>query len=479
MYALRRVMLINAFKLFDLLNVGICLFLSLLMVSENRVIPSLSAIGETEIKILNLVFFLLALLGWHLIFKKFKLYHSRRLSRQSEEILDVLKATSTGTVLILVGAIFFRFDHISVQVMVIFWIFSTTITICSRIVLRRFLRWIRARGRNLRHVLIIGTNPRAIQFGDKLSATPELGYNLIGFVDDEWVGFDSLKKTGYRLICDLNGFQAVVRNIVVDEVIVALPLKSLYDQASRIIAICEEQGIIARHLPNLFNVNGSFSDIDYFDKNYLIPVCYTTIDGYRAIVKRVMDIVLAFVFIVVSIPVFIFVPLAIKLTSKGTVFFIQERVGLGKRVFRLYKFRTMTMDAEQKQRELESANEASGPVFKLSDDPRITPIGKFLRKTSIDELPQLINVLKGDMSIVGPRPLPVRDYNGFSEDWHRRRFSVRPGLTCLWQVQGRCAIPFEQWMELDMEYIDRWSLWLDLKIVLKTIPIVLKGIGAA
>ena len=138
----------------------------------------------------------------------------------------------------------------------------------------------------------------------------------------------------------------------------------------------------------------------------------------------------------------------------------------------------MVKDTEQKQAELEDLNECSGAAFKIDNDPRITPIGKILRKTSIDELPQLINVLKGEMSLVGPRPLPVRDYNGFDQDWHRRRFSVRPGITCLWQVDGRSDIPFEKWMELDMEYIDRWSLWLDLKILTKTIPAVLQGSGA-
>jgi lipopolysaccharide/colanic/teichoic acid biosynthesis glycosyltransferase len=139
----------------------------------------------------------------------------------------------------------------------------------------------------------------------------------------------------------------------------------------------------------------------------------------------------------------------------------------------------MIADAEGKLAELEGFNELSGPVFKIKNDPRITPIGRILRKTSIDELPQLYNVLIGDMSLVGPRALPVRDYNGFDQDWHRRRFSVRPGITCLWQVNGRNNIPFDQWMELDLEYIDNWSLWLDFKILLKTIPAVVSGYGAA
>jgi len=139
----------------------------------------------------------------------------------------------------------------------------------------------------------------------------------------------------------------------------------------------------------------------------------------------------------------------------------------------------MVQGAEEKQAGLEQLNEVTGPVFKIKDDPRITAIGKFLRKTSIDELPQLFNVLRGDMSLVGPRPLPLRDYRGFDKDWHRRRFSIRPGITCLWQISGRSSVPFERWMELDMEYIDRWSVWLDLQILIRTIPAVLKGFGAA
>jgi lipopolysaccharide/colanic/teichoic acid biosynthesis glycosyltransferase len=178
-------------------------------------------------------------------------------------------------------------------------------------------------------------------------------------------------------------------------------------------------------------------------------------------------------------PIFVLTAVLIKITSPGPVFFVQERVGLNKRRIGVYKFRTMVPGAEKKQAELESLNEAGGPVFKIKNDPRITPFGKILRKTSIDELPQLFNVLKGDMSLVGPRPLPVRDYEGFDKDWHRRRFSVRPGITCLWQINGRSDTSFEKWMELDMEYIDNWSLWLDLKILAGTIPAVLKGSGAA
>jgi exopolysaccharide biosynthesis polyprenyl glycosylphosphotransferase len=178
-------------------------------------------------------------------------------------------------------------------------------------------------------------------------------------------------------------------------------------------------------------------------------------------------------------PVLLITTILIKLTSPGPVLFVQKRLGFNKRHFNVYKFRTMVVDAEKRMSEVEHLNEVSGPVFKIKNDPRITPIGRFLRKMSIDELPQLWNVMKGDMSLVGPRPLPVRDYEGFSQDWQRRRFSVRPGITCLWQIKGRSSIPFEQWMELDLQYIDKWSLWLDLEILLRTIPAVLKGSGAA
>jgi exopolysaccharide biosynthesis polyprenyl glycosylphosphotransferase len=201
-------------------------------------------------------------------------------------------------------------------------------------------------------------------------------------------------------------------------------------------------------------------------------------EWWPSIVKRIIDTVFSAILLILLNPILLVAAVLIKCSSNGPILFRQERVGVNKRRFMILKFRTMVPNAEKMLAKLEESNEVPGPVFKIRKDPRITPIGKILRRTSIDELPQLFNVLKGDMSLVGPRPLPVRDYEGFSEDWQRRRFSVRPGITCLWQVSGRSSIPFEQWMKLDLQYLDEWSLWLDMKILARTVSAVLKGSGA-
>jgi len=194
--------------------------------------------------------------------------------------------------------------------------------------------------------------------------------------------------------------------------------------------------------------------------------------------KRFVDLSIAAILILLLSPLLGLIALLIKLDSPGPVFFLQTRLGLGKHPFKIYKFRTMVADAERLMKAIEHLNETEGPTFKLKNDPRITRFGSLLRKTSLDELPQLLNVLSGDMSLVGPRPLPLRDYEGFSHDWQRRRFSVKPGITCLWQIMGRSSITFDEWMALDMQYIDHWSMWLDLVILAKTIPAVLRGSGA-
>jgi exopolysaccharide biosynthesis polyprenyl glycosylphosphotransferase len=256
-------------------------------------------------------------------------------------------------------------------------------------------------------------------------------------------------------------------------------MKSMYVEASRVAALCEEQGVVVWALSNIFNLRPAQSKWGDFDGEGVTKLCSGSPEDWPQLLKRSLDVSLALIAMLLTAPLFLLATAAVKFTSRGPTFFVQERVGLNKRRFRLYKFRTMVVDAEKQQREIEHLNEACGPVFKIKNDPRVTRVGKFLRKTSIDELPQLLNVLKGDMSMVGPRPLPVRDYQRFDQDWQRRRFSVRPGITCLWQINGRSSTAFEKWMELDLQYIDTWSLWLDLRILAKTIPAVLKGEGAA
>ena len=199
---------------------------------------------------------------------------------------------------------------------------------------------------------------------------------------------------------------------------------------------------------------------------------------YRRFGKRAFDIVWAVVALLVLSPLLCTIALAIKLTSHGSVFYVHERVGKGGVPFPFIKFRTMVDGSDQQQHMLEHLNEVEGPVFKIKNDPRVTRVGRLLRRFSIDELPQLVNVLKGDMSLVGPRPLPVRDVERIELQWHKRRFSIRPGITCLWQVNGRSNIGFDDWVRMDLDYIDKWSLGLDLLILMKTIPAVFKGPGA-
>jgi exopolysaccharide biosynthesis polyprenyl glycosylphosphotransferase len=211
----------------------------------------------------------------------------------------------------------------------------------------------------------------------------------------------------------------------------------------------------------------------------IVSLHSTPVFSWRTEAKRIFDLAVALIMLVFCAPIFLLTAIAIKLDSRGPIFFVQERVGLSKRRFRMLKFRTMGIDAEARMKDIEHLNEKSGPIFKIKNDPRITTIGKWLRRTSIDELPQLVNVLLGDMTIVGPRPLSVRDAVKMEEAWQKRRFSVKPGLTCLWQVSGRSNLSFEQWMQLDLEYIDRWSLGLDATILLRTIPAIVLARGAS
>jgi exopolysaccharide biosynthesis polyprenyl glycosylphosphotransferase len=479
MVTTRRHILLTLFKIFDLaLLVGSFIAAA---------VPSLSAVGATSltdflsmrISVRNFVLFSGLLLVWHSLFSFFGLYESKRFSNQGREAIDVSKATSLGTFVLFLGGLPFNLTVIRPSFLVVFWLISTGTSVLSRGTLRFVLKQVRQRGRNLRHVLIVGTNPRAVELAGTLEAHSALGYRVLGFVDREWHGMGEFRKTGYTCICDFNGIPAFLRNSVVDEVMISLPISSLYSETSRIAALCEEQGITTHVLFSPFDLKAARTTAATSGYDSLITLHAGTMQGWALLVKRLLDIMISLSCLIFFAPILLITAALVKLTSLGPVFFVQQRVGLNKRLISVYKFRTMVPNAEQKQAELEHLNEVGGPVFKIKNDPRITRLGKFLRKTSIDELPQLFNVLKGDMSLVGPRPLPVRDYRGFNRDWQRRRFSIRPGITCLWQINGRSSVSFERWMELDLEYIDRWSVWLDLQILIRTIPAVLKGSGAA
>ena len=264
---------------------------------------------------------------------------------------------------------------------------------------------------------------------------------------------------------------------VVDEVVIALPIKSHYSEIQRTIEECERAGVQSRYSPDLFPARLARPRFETPDGQPAVAMKVVS-DDYRLVVKRAIDIMGAVVGLVLLAPLFAIIAIAVKATSRGPMFFSQERYGWRKRRFKMHKFRTMVLDAEALQAELEARNEAVGPVFKIKNDPHMTPIGGFLRKSSLDELPQLWNVLRGEMSLVGPRPLPIRDVHKFEDSWLMRRFSVVPGMTGLWQVSGRSELTFEDWVQLDLRYIDHWSLRLDLSLLLRTFPAVLQARGA-
>jgi exopolysaccharide biosynthesis polyprenyl glycosylphosphotransferase len=252
-----------------------------------------------------------------------------------------------------------------------------------------------------------------------------------------------------------------------------------FGQVEKAIQLCELEGVEVCLLADFFKTAISQTALDDFMGRPVMVFRTVPEASWQALTKQILDFVLAGVGLIILAVPFVALALIIKLTSKGPVLFRQQRCGLNGRPFMMLKFRSMVVDAEAQKEGLAAQNEMSGPVFKLTNDPRVTPIGRLMRKWSIDELPQLINVLVGDMSIVGPRPLPVDEVKRFDDLAHRRRLSVKPGLTCLWQVSGRNNITdFRDWVRMDLEYIDNWSLWLDFKILCLTIPAVLSGSGA-
>jgi exopolysaccharide biosynthesis polyprenyl glycosylphosphotransferase len=364
-------------------------------------------------------------------------------------------------------------------------VFSLTILallICVRTMVFVFLRKFRVKGYNYKNVLIIGSKTRAQEMIEAIYQHPGAGYRVIGCLelDNSFVG--NKLNYGVEVIGTLREhYSDIVMNQEIDELVFAIPLDEVKDGADYVI-LAEEMGISIRVLPDWQIHRMTYSPGTasiYYDKFLGLPtLALSSIPQKETelLLKGAMDYAGGAALLALASPVMALTAIAIKLTSPGPVLFRQTRSGLNGRKFTVYKFRSMVADAEQMREELKYFNEEDGPAFKIKDDPRLTPVGRFIRMTSIDELPQLINILKGEMSLVGPRP-PIPEEVTHYRPWQRRRLSLKPGLTCIWQVKARNNTDFNTWMKLDLEYIDNWSLFLDMKLLLLTIPAVLSGTG--
>jgi exopolysaccharide biosynthesis polyprenyl glycosylphosphotransferase len=408
----------------------------------------------------------------------FQLYSGKRLSDFKNEVFDVSKVI---IICIIAGVIlgFFIRDYPLSRVflfdILIMQIFGV---ITFRYALRTFLKVIRVRGKNYRQVLFIGRNIRSAKMLDRIKESPEFGIRILGFLDTPNNIDISQSFPKHELLGDVSELEKTLREKVVDEVFIFLPIKSHYSEIQQILETCEKVGVEVKLLAEIFNLNLSRSMITQHEDINIINIYTTPRMGWQLTAKRLLDIMVSAILLFLHMPIILLVSVLIKITSRGNVFFLQERLGYNGRPFNCIKFRTMVENAEEMKGELLANNEMDGPVFKMKADPRVTPIGRFLRKTSLDELPQLINVLLGDMSLVGPRP-PIPSEVDQYVLTDIRRLSMKPGITCIWQVSGRNNISFDKWMELDRHYIDNWSFWLDIKILAKTIEAVIKGSGAS
>lgn len=412
---------------------------------------------------------------WRVIFFYCGLYTWQHIQSTTGVMGRVLLAT--GLSAIVAGRVIAAQWHHGrfVQIMLYTWIACAFWALMSRAAVGSFHQYVRPWFRRTRNAVIVGSGTSVARIREELKSHPEWDYKILGLVDSALPGVENSTE---RILGRIGDLEKILMRLVVDEVIVALPIKSHYTAIERVIAVCERAGVEVQYPEDLFDVSWS-SHCHRAQEAQGKVVLRMVHEDYRRRIKRALDILGALFGLIAFAPLFLIVAILIKCTSKGPVLFAQERYGLSKRTFRIYKFRTMVENAEAAQAALEHMNQNSGPVFKIFKDPRVTAVGAFLRRTSIDELPQLINVLKGEMSLVGPRPLNKRDVGRFSEAWLMRRFTVKPGLTCLWQISGRSNVSFDRWIALDLQYIDHWSLQMDLKILALTLPAVIKGTGAA
>lgn len=408
-------------------------------------------------------------------------YRSMRLTRPIQ--LFRLAASASFIVFVLLAALLYivRLD-ISRSFVAIYCLLCGIGVFTLRIIALTVLRFFRTRGKNFRNLLVVGTGEQAQSIAKEIALQPELGIRLAGFVSYEAPKIELVGEVVHgdsqpAVIASSNTFEAALKRNAIDEVLFT-EVSENFSAVKQLANIAAEEGVGVSLIPDFFSLEILRSDVSYFGNLPLVHYRSTPTERPSIILKRVLDCVLAFFLIILFSPLMLFIALRVKLGSRGPVFFKQERVGLNGRTFTMLKFRSMYHGAERLRERMERKNQMQGPVFKVAEDPRVTKFGKFLRRSSLDELPQLFNVLVGDMSLVGPRPPLLSEVNLY-ERKQRRRLSMRPGMTCIWQVSGRNEIVnFDEWAKMDLEYIDNWSLGLDMRLLAKTVPAVLRGVGA-
>jgi exopolysaccharide biosynthesis polyprenyl glycosylphosphotransferase len=412
---------------------------------------------------------------WRVVLMSVGVYSPHRMSSMQDYVFRCVVGLNSCTAVVGLIEVVLGGRAVAWHVVELFWLVSLGLMAFARVMLVGLDHALRPLMRRKRSLIIVGSGERARKVLEELKVHTEWDYELVGFVDSEPQG-------GFvpanMMLGGLDRLEQILMHTVVDEVVIALPMKSQWEVVGRAIEICQMLGIQSQYFTDYFGTAVTKRRVSAGPDSGRVALEVVTMDS-RLLLKRLIDIVLSLWAILVLLPVMVAVGLAVKWTSPGPILFKQKRFGLNKRTFSMLKFRSMSIDAESRQAGVEHLNETSGPAFKIRNDPRVTPIGNFIRKFSLDELPQLFNVLIGDMSLVGPRPLPARDVSRFPESWLMRRFSVKPGVTCLWQIGGRSNTDFDRWIALDLEYIDNWSLSLDFLILLKTLPAVLTSRGAS
>ncbi|MBI2862730.1 MAG: sugar transferase [Chloroflexi bacterium] len=400
------------------------------------------------------------------------LYRDPLGKRWIDEVGSIVGGTTVGVALLVISAYYVRPFAFSRLLFIYVWGLVILFLVVSRLLKVVVRDELFKRGIGVRRVVIAGAEPLGLTVMKSIVARPNLGYRVLGFVD----GYRQDDLGRFPYLGRLEEIREIATRPDVDEVIIALPSAS-HQEIMRIVAQCERAKVRFRIVPDLYQTTLDRVDIHELDGIPLIGVREASLPRLSQIVKRLTDLIVSSVLIILLSPFLLLIALAIKLDSPGPILFRQIRVGRGSRQFEAYKFRSMRVGAEQELERLRELNEVQGPLFKMRDDPRLTRVGKALRRFSLDELPQLFNVVQGDMSMVGPRPPLPAEVESYA-DWQRKRLEVAPGLTGLWQVSGRSELPFDEMVLLDLWYIENWSIGLDIEILLRTVPAVLTGRGA-